>query len=62
VECEAGGGEAMQRINKAKDAKRRARKQTQKTIHAFGVAITAMRVIPDKRRKPPKHKKPLEAE
>ena len=51
----------MHRLNKAKDARRRARKQAQKAIHAHGVAITAQRVIPDKRRKPEKHKKRNEA-
>ncbi len=33
-----------------------------KAIHAFGVAITAQRVIPDKRRKAEKHKKSLKEE
>lgn len=41
----------MKRDFKSKDAKRRARKQQQKAIHAFGVAITAMRVVPDQRKK-----------
>lgn len=40
------------RLDKAKDAKRRARKQLQKAIHAFGVAITAARVIEDKQEEP----------
>lgn len=52
----------MHRLNKAKDARRRARKQQLKAIHAFGVAITSMRVLPDKRRKSEKHKKPLREE
>jgi len=49
----------MRCLNKAKDARRRARKQAQKAIHACGVAITAQRVIPDKRKKPEKHRKSL---
>jgi len=52
----------MARLDKAKDARRRARKQLQKAFHVSGVAITAMRVIPDKRSKPVKHRKPLREE
>lgn len=41
----------MIRNFKLKDAKRRARRQQQKAIHACGIAITATKVIPDKRKK-----------
>lgn len=48
----------MMRMNKAKDARRRARKQAQRAAQA-GAVSTAQRVIPDKRRKAEKHRKPL---
>jgi hypothetical protein len=52
----------MHRLNKVKDAKRRARKQAQKAIRAQGAGITTQRVIPDKRNRAAKHKKPLRGE
>lgn len=49
----------MHRLNKSKDARRRARKQALRAAHA-GAISTNQRVIPDKRRKPEKHRKPYE--
>lgn len=44
----------MHRMNKAKEARRRARKQQQKAIHANGQAFTAQRVIPNKKKQQPR--------
>ena len=44
----------MHRLNKSKDARRRARKLAKRTL-----VKTTTKVIPDKRRKPPKHKESL---